>query len=131
MMCEFKAVCDWPGCGRLYPGAYYGSMDMFDVLNNPDWLTLFGGRDGDRAFHFCSKHIRYDRDPNGLPFAAEFDPDGNLAEEMADVTICLHMLQLMYDVSDADLDEWIGCKIRRQKARNTAEGGRVTAKCQR
>lgn len=75
MMCEFKAVCDWPGCGRLYPGVYYGSMDMFDVLNNPDWLTLYGGRDGDRAFHFCSRHIRYDRDPDGLPFAAEFDPD--------------------------------------------------------
>lgn len=46
------------------------------------------------------------------------DPDGNLAEEMADVTICLRMLQLMYDVSNADLDEWIGRKIRRQKARN-------------
>lgn len=50
------------------------------------------------------------------------DPGGNLAEEMADVTICLRMLQLMYDVSDADLDEWIGRKIRRQKARNAAEG---------
>lgn len=48
------------------------------------------------------------------------DPDDNLAEEMADVVICLHLLQDMYDVTDERLESWIDRKTERQKERNKA-----------
>lgn len=46
------------------------------------------------------------------------DPDDNLAEEMADVVICLHLLQDMYDVTDERLESWIDRKTERQVERN-------------
>ena len=48
------------------------------------------------------------------------DPDDNLAEEMADVVICLHLLQDMYDVTDERLESWVNCKTERQVERNKA-----------
>lgn len=48
------------------------------------------------------------------------DPDDNLAEEMADVYICLHLLQDMYDVTDERLESWIDRKTERQAERNKA-----------
>lgn len=45
------------------------------------------------------------------------DATDNLAEEMADVTICLYLLQEMYGVTAAQLDEWIARKTMRQYAR--------------
>lgn len=48
------------------------------------------------------------------------DPENNLAEEMADVYICLHLLQDMYDVTDERLESWIDRKTERQKERNKA-----------
>lgn len=49
------------------------------------------------------------------------DATDNLAEEMADVTICLHMLQEMYDITDKQLDKWIACKTVRQHERMRAD----------
>lgn len=46
--------------------------------------------------------------------------DGRLAEEMADVVICLGMLQDMYGVTDERLESWIDRKTERQKGRNRA-----------
>ena len=37
---------------------------------------------------------------------------------MADVVICLHLLQDMYDVTDERLESWIDRKTERQKERN-------------
>lgn len=37
----------------------------------------------------------------------ELDIEDNLAEEMADVTVCLYQLSRMYDVDDADVHAWI------------------------
>lgn len=48
------------------------------------------------------------------------DPDDNLAEEMADVVICLHLLQDMYGVTDERLESWIDRKTKRQMERNKA-----------
>ena len=48
------------------------------------------------------------------------DPDDNLAEEMADVVICLHLLQDMYDVTDERLESWIDRKTERQAEKNKA-----------
>lgn len=48
------------------------------------------------------------------------DPDDNLAEEMADVVICLHLLQDMYDVTDERLESWVDRKTERQAERNRA-----------
>ena len=45
------------------------------------------------------------------------DATDNLAEEMADVTICLKLLQIMYDITDDELDEWVERKTMRQKQR--------------
>ena len=45
------------------------------------------------------------------------DSEHNLAEEMADVTICLKLLQIMYDITDDELDEWVERKTMRQKQR--------------
>ncbi|WP_226645091.1 MazG nucleotide pyrophosphohydrolase domain-containing protein [Bifidobacterium pseudocatenulatum] len=43
------------------------------------------------------------------------DPEDNLAEEMADVVICL---QIMYDITDEELGEWVEGKTVRQQRRN-------------
>lgn len=48
------------------------------------------------------------------------DPDDNLAEEMADVYICLEMLRDMYGVTDKRLESWIDRKTKRQAERNRA-----------
>lgn len=48
------------------------------------------------------------------------DPEDNLAEEMADVYICLKMLQDMYGVTDERLESWIKRKTERQTERNRA-----------
>lgn len=48
------------------------------------------------------------------------DPDDNLAEEMADVYICLGMLRDMYGVTDERLESWIDRKTKRQAERNRA-----------
>lgn len=42
------------------------------------------------------------------------DATDNLAEEMADVTICLYLLKEMYGITDERLDEWIARKTARQ-----------------
>lgn len=48
------------------------------------------------------------------------DPGDNLAEEMADVYICLGMLRDMYGVTDERLESWIDRKTKRQAERNRA-----------
>lgn len=45
----------------------------------------------------------------------------NLAEEMADVTICLYLLKEMYGITDAQLEEWIARKTARQSKRMQAD----------
>lgn len=45
----------------------------------------------------------------------------NLAEEMADVTICLYLLKEMYGITDEQLDEWIARKTARQSKRMQAD----------
>lgn len=45
----------------------------------------------------------------------------NLAEEMADVTICLHMLKEMYGITDKQVNKWIACKTVRQHERMRAD----------
>lgn len=42
----------------------------------------------------------------------------NLTEEMADVYICLIMLQKMYNIEDEDIQQWLDYKTNRQKGRN-------------
>lgn len=37
----------------------------------------------------------------------------NLTEEIADVFICLHWLQKIYDISRADISEWMNIKEKR------------------
>lgn len=49
----------------------------------------------------------------------ELDIENNLAEEMADVTICLYQLARMYDV---DVHAWIDRKTERQRKRNALQG---------
>ena len=49
------------------------------------------------------------------------DATDNLAEEMADVTICLYMLKGMYGITDAQLEEWIARKTARQSKRMQAD----------
>lgn len=44
----------------------------------------------------------------------------DLAKEMADVIICLHLLQDMYGVTDERLESWIDRKTKRQMERNKA-----------
>lgn len=46
------------------------------------------------------------------------DPDDNLTEEMADVTICLGLLQDMYGITDERIGEWVERKTLRQQERN-------------
>lgn len=50
------------------------------------------------------------------------DATDNLAEGMADVTICLHLLQEMYGITDKQVDTWIARKTFRQFARMKADG---------
>lgn len=50
------------------------------------------------------------------------DATDNLAEGMADVTICLHLLKEMYGITDEQLEEWIDRKTIRQLARMKADG---------
>lgn len=45
----------------------------------------------------------------------------NLAEEMADVIICLYLLKEMYDITDEQLNEWIARKTARQSKRMQAD----------
>ena len=45
----------------------------------------------------------------------------NLAEEMADVTICLYLLKEMYGITDEQLEEWIARKTSRQSKRMQAD----------
>lgn len=45
----------------------------------------------------------------------------NLAEEMADVIICLYLLKEMYDITDEQLEEWIARKTARQSKRMQAD----------
>lgn len=49
------------------------------------------------------------------------DATDNLAEEMADVTICLYLLKEMYGITDAQLNEWITRKTARQCERMQAD----------
>lgn len=49
------------------------------------------------------------------------DVTDNLAEEMADVIICLHMLKEMYGITDAQLEEWTARKTARQYERMQAD----------
>lgn len=46
----------------------------------------------------------------------------HLAEEMADVLICMEMLKIMYHVTDDELNEWIKKKQFRQLRRITESG---------
>ena len=49
------------------------------------------------------------------------DATDNLAEEMADVTICLYLLKEMYGITDEQLEEWIARKTSRQSKRMQAD----------
>ena len=49
------------------------------------------------------------------------DATDNLAEEMADVIICLYLLKEMYDITDEQLEEWIARKTARQSKRMQAD----------
>lgn len=51
----------------------------------------------------------------------ELDIENNLAEEMADVTICLYQLARMYNVDDTDVHAWIDRKTERQRKRNALQ----------
>nr|DAZ56826.1 MAG TPA: nucleoside triphosphate pyrophosphohydrolase [Caudoviricetes sp.] len=56
------------------------------------------------------------------------DATDNLAEEMADVIICLHLLKEMYDITDEQLNEWIARKTARQSKRMQADDLEKAAK---
>lgn len=49
------------------------------------------------------------------------DATDNLAEEMADVIICLNLLKEMYGITDERLDKWITRKTARQYERMQAD----------
>lgn len=46
----------------------------------------------------------------------------HLAEEMADVYICLELLKQMYEIENSDLQEWINIKQKRALERMGSEG---------
>ncbi len=46
----------------------------------------------------------------------------HLAEEMADILICMEMLKIMYHVTDDELNEWVKKKQFRQLKRITESG---------
>lgn len=58
--------------------------------------------------------------PSASVYAASLTTD-NLAEEMADVIICLYLLKEMYDITDEQLNEWIARKTARQSKRMQAD----------
>lgn len=58
----------------------------------------------------------------GKRLRGELDIEDNLAEEMADVTVCLYQLSRMYGVVDADVHAWIDRKTERQRKRNALQG---------
>ena len=41
----------------------------------------------------------------------------HLSEEIADVLICIKMLQLMYDIQDSQLQDWVNAKQKRIEER--------------
>ena len=43
----------------------------------------------------------------------------NMAEEIADVLICIEMLKQMYSISDSEIDTWIKKKQKREKWKRT------------
>lgn len=45
------------------------------------------------------------------------DAKNHLAEEMADVFICLEQLKYSFDISDEEIQVWIDYKFERQKKR--------------
>lgn len=45
------------------------------------------------------------------------DAKNHLAEEMADVFICLEQLKCSFDISDEEIQVWIDYKFERQKKR--------------
>ena len=45
----------------------------------------------------------------------------HLAEEMADVYICLELLKQMYEITDSDVQEWIDFKQKRAVKRIESE----------
>ena len=45
----------------------------------------------------------------------------HLAEEMADVYICLELLKRMYEIENSDLQEWINVKQKRALERMESE----------
>lgn len=51
----------------------------------------------------------------------KLDATDNLAEEMADVIICLYLLKEMYGITDTQLNEWIARKTARQYERMQAD----------
>lgn len=51
----------------------------------------------------------------------KLDATDNLAEEIADVTICLYLLKEMYGITDTQLNEWIARKTARQYERMQAD----------
>ena len=42
----------------------------------------------------------------------------HLAEEIADVTICLEMLMQIYEISDSSINDWIDIKNEQNKTKN-------------
>lgn len=48
-------------------------------------------------------------------------PNNHLAEEMADVIICLHLLRMMYGITDKAIRDWVEAKTLRQAKRMEEE----------
>lgn len=44
-------------------------------------------------------------------------PNDHLAEEMADVIICLHLLRMMYGITDKAIRDWVVAETLRQSKR--------------
>lgn len=57
-----------------------------------------------------SKKLRKDMSSNDV-----------LAEEMADVIICLHLLRMMYGITDKAIRDWVEAKTLRQAKRMEEE----------
>ena len=47
----------------------------------------------------------------------------HLSEEIADVLICIKMLQLMYDIQDSQLQDWVDVKQQRMEERMRNQRG--------
>lgn len=60
--------------------------------------------------------VREGMNPKTAPDAAKHLD--NLVEEVADVLICIQMLQLMYGFTDEEIEGWIIYKIKRQNDRD-------------